>query len=99
MAFIYKLLVKFISTKAWVYLVMICNSITVVRCLRLIVLNLRGKPYSGNAKIFKVIEVVYDALDISAMTAKHRIAVQAGFAHAFYYIIRRVAVREAVGHN
>ena len=86
---------KVIVTETSIDMVIVCTCITVVSGLFKIVLDERCTPDGCRTKLADIIEMVYDTLDVTAMTSE-RLAAVSLVRHALHRVIRRISVCEAV---
>ena len=89
---------EFVASETGINVIIVCTSIAMVGVLRLIVLKQRSAPYRCDAESRDVVEMVNDALKVTAMTAEELVAMHfvAGLRST---VVRRVSVCEAVRHD
>ena len=88
-----------IATEAPVYLIIICNGIPMIRTALHVIFLRRVQPDGRHSQIGDIIQMVRDTQKVSPVTGKRIRAVQFRLFHAFHYVIIRIPVGKAVGHN
>ena len=99
MGFFNQLLVFFVGTEAWVYLVVIRGGIAVIGTAGHVVFQYRSKPEGCDAEVGEVVEVLFDAGKVTAVAGIGIVAVYLVLGHACNLVVVRIAVGKAVGHQ
>src|SRR5690606_33176730 len=102
-----KLQIAFVTSKPLVHLVVVGKPIAMISrhamspvfLQRNIVLYNRRKPECSNAQFFQVAEALLYAFKVSTMAREHGAAIACVVAILLYAVIRRIAIREAVGNQ
>ena len=71
----------------------------VPRTLRRVILKHRSKPQCSHAKIVKIVKMLTNSLQVTAMAVAGLIAVAHLAAHALDAVVGRIAVGKTVGHE
>ena len=88
-----------VRAEAAVYLIIIRDGIAVIRAVGHVVLLGGIEPDGRHAQVGDVVQVVGYTLQVAAVSGILFVAIYLVFQHTGHYIVSRVAVGKAVGHD